>query len=67
MNTCDYLLGFLSGALALYVYSEKTRKNVKKANRELREIEEKLEQLEEMNDKLEKEGNFYKYCLRNYR
>ena len=56
MNTCDYLLGFLSGALALYVYSEKTRKNVKKANRELREIEEKLEQLEEMNDKLEREG-----------
>lgn len=67
MNTCDYLLGFLSGALALYVYSEKTRKNVKKANRELREIEEKLEQLEEINDKLEREGNFYKYCLRNYR
>lgn len=67
MNTYDYLLGFISGALALYVYSEKTRKNVKKTNRELREIEEKLEQLEEMNDKLEREGNFYKYCLRNYR
>ena len=67
MNTYDYLLGFLSGALALYVYSERTRRNVKKTNRELREIEEKLEQLEEMNDRIEKEGNFYKYCLRNHR